>query len=98
VGGHIYYNNKVIKIRYDLLDEKQTKFDLEEDQVFDHYSDVLYIDPDDQVQSDTPLQTCLYHRLAYVIHNQKKLQTRKVLVLPYLHERKIYLNRKHSAN
>ena len=22
VGGHIYYNNKVIKIRYDLLDEK----------------------------------------------------------------------------
>ena len=21
VGGHIYYNNKVIKIRYDLLDE-----------------------------------------------------------------------------
>jgi hypothetical protein len=69
VGGHIYYNNKVIKIRYDLLDEKQTMFDLEEEQVFDHYSDVLYVNPDDKVQSDTPLQTCLYHRLAYVIRN-----------------------------
>lgn len=30
VGGHIYYNNKVIKIRYDLLDFDQTRLDLEE--------------------------------------------------------------------
>jgi len=30
VGGHIYYNNKVIKIRYDLLDFDQTRIDLEE--------------------------------------------------------------------
>ena len=69
VGGHIYYNNKCIKIRYDLLDVNQTKLDLQEFQVFDHYSDVLCINPDDEVQSDTPLQTCLYHRIAYVIRN-----------------------------
>lgn len=69
VGGHIYYNNKCIKIRYDLLDSTSSHVDLKEEQLFDHYSDVLCIEKDDEVQSDTPLQTCLYHRLAYVIRN-----------------------------
>jgi hypothetical protein len=49
VGGHIYYNNKVIKIRYDLLDVNYTMLDLKEDKVFDHYSNVLAIDKDDEV-------------------------------------------------
>ena len=33
-GGHIYYNNQVIKIRYDLL-EKQMGEKLKENQIFD---------------------------------------------------------------
>ena len=69
VGGHIYYNNKVIKIRYDLLDASQAIMSLEEDMIFDHYSNILCIEQDDEVQSGTPLQTCLYNRLAYVIKN-----------------------------
>ena len=42
--------------------------------------------------------TCLYNRLAYIIKNTKMLLPRKVLILPYLHQRRIYLNRRHSAN
>jgi hypothetical protein len=96
--GHIYYGNKVIKIRYDLL-EGQTKVKLNEEQVFDHYDNILLMkDESDYVQSATPLQTCLYNKLAYLIRNIKKLKPRVLLILPYLHERRIYLNRRHEAN
>ena len=50
------------------------------------------------IQSDTPLQTCLYNRLAYIVNNVKKLECKRLLILPYLHERRIYLNRRHTAN
>jgi hypothetical protein len=40
VGGHMYFNNKIIKIRYDLL-RKQNLKDLEEYEVFDYYENVL---------------------------------------------------------
>ena len=40
VGGHIYYGNKVIKIRYDLLETMKGQ-NLNEDQLFDHYTDIL---------------------------------------------------------
>lgn len=36
VNGHIYYNNNVIKIRYDLIDENPT-VQLLEHQIFDYY-------------------------------------------------------------
>jgi hypothetical protein len=36
INGHIYYNNNVIKCRYDLLEKKGLK-DLVEDQVFDYF-------------------------------------------------------------
>ena len=55
VGGHIYYNNKVIKIRYDLLETSQSILSLKEEMIFDSYSNVLYIEQDDEVQSGTPL-------------------------------------------
>tara|TARA_B110000285_G_scaffold174888_1_gene196120 strand:+ start:1357 stop:1539 length:183 start_codon:yes stop_codon:yes gene_type:complete len=39
VGGHIYYNNNVIKIRYDMIDQEDNVFP--ENQIFDNYSNVL---------------------------------------------------------
>ena len=41
VGGHIYFNNRVIKVRYDLLSD--TTIDLNEDTFFDHYNEVLQL-------------------------------------------------------
>ena len=40
VEGHIYYGNKVIKIRYDQIENKNAG-DLKENQFFDFYSDIL---------------------------------------------------------
>ena len=47
VGGHIYYNNNVIKIRYDLIDECEEQ--LPENQVFDDYTNVLTLRENDYV-------------------------------------------------
>ena len=41
---------------------------------------------------------CGYNRLAYLIKNTKDLQADKVLILPYLHERRIHLNRRADSN
>jgi hypothetical protein len=40
VEGHIYYNNNVIKVRYDLLKTFKGG-EIKENQLFDHYSDVI---------------------------------------------------------
>jgi len=53
VGGHIYFNNMVIKIRYDLITKSQIE-PIKENQVFDHYSKVLKIDRNETVQTGTP--------------------------------------------
>ena len=53
--GHIYYNNKVIKVRYDLL-ETFKGGEILEHQLFDHYSDVIKLkSSSDVIQCDTPL-------------------------------------------
>ena len=96
--GHIYFNNKVIKIRYDLL-ETQKGGEIKENQLFDHYYDIIKFDHNkDYVESGMPLQTCLYNRLAYIIKNFSHLRPGKLLILPYLHERRIYLNRRLDSN
>ena len=67
--------------------------------MFDTYHEILPIDsPYEIIQSGTPKQTCLYNRLAYVIRNQREIKARKLLIMPYLHERRIYLNRRHNEN
>ena len=40
INGHMYFQNKVIKIRYDLLRTEQAN-QLSENQIFDTYQDLL---------------------------------------------------------
>ena len=48
VDGHIYYGNKVIKIRYDQI--KHEGSEIPENHFFDHYSDILSLkNPNDTV-------------------------------------------------
>jgi len=49
VDGHIYYNDRVIKIRYDLLENKNQIRDYEEHEIFDYYQKILPLDDDDEV-------------------------------------------------
>ena len=43
-NGYIYYNNTVVKIRYDLLDKRDSL--LTSDQVFDSYPDIFHLKED----------------------------------------------------
>lgn len=54
VEGHIYYNNKVIKIRYDLIDKNEG--DIKENELFDHYDNIVKLrHRHDFIASGTPL-------------------------------------------
>lgn len=98
VEGHIYYGNKVIKIRYDLIDKNRGQ-EIKENQLFDYYSNIISLKhPSDQIESGTPLQTCLYNRLAYIVRNSQKKNSKQLIILPYLHERRIFLNKRHTTN
>jgi hypothetical protein len=61
VDGHIYYNNKVIKIRYDLLKKKNLK-DLEEHEVFDYFDNILTLDTNETVKTKMPFVSLKSHR------------------------------------
>jgi hypothetical protein len=55
VEGHIYYNNKVIKIRYDLI-ERMKGNEIKENELFDHYANIIKLKHKyDYVASGTPL-------------------------------------------
>jgi hypothetical protein len=98
IGGHMYFNNRVIKVRFDLLLD-QSNLDLHESIFFDQYYDVLQLESrHDVVQMGSPLITGLYNRLAYLVENKRTLKPRTLLIMPYLHERKIHLNWRTSSD
>jgi hypothetical protein len=73
--------------------------DLTEKLMFDYYDNIIkFPDNHDIVQSGSPLISCIYNRLAYLIDNEAELKPRKLLIMPYLHERKIKLNRRQNTD
>jgi hypothetical protein len=66
VDGHIYYNNDVIKIRYDLLRGGKNVNDLDECEVFDFYQNILQLKGKEFIRFGTPLAQHVSHRLIYV--------------------------------
>jgi hypothetical protein len=90
-NGCIYFNNTVVKIRYDLLDKRDAL--LTSDQVFDSYPDIFNIDEDQYIKFGTPLKSLQSHRFAYIINDSSKTQCNIVRMMPFLHERRIYLNK-----
>ena len=41
VDGHIYYNNNLIKLRLDLLEQDDIIEELEESDIFDYYRGII---------------------------------------------------------
>ena len=98
IGGHIYYGNKVIKIRFDLI-KSQAFSELDEKVIFDQYSDILSMtNMNETIQSGTPLNSLDFHKLVYIKNNSTDLEAGKLLFMPYLHERRIYLDHNEAAN
>ena len=93
VDGHIYFQNNVVKIRYDLLSNLSKSKFYKENEVFDIYYEIFDLEQNQKVRSNTPLDSIRSHRFGYIIQNQKDLMPKQLMLLPYLNERKIYLNR-----
>jgi hypothetical protein len=91
VDGHIYYNNNVIKIRYDLFNNKGIHY--KENELFDYYFNIFELQKGERVRANTPLDSMRSHRFGYIISNKEIYSTLKIILMPYLHENKIYLNR-----
>ena len=63
LDGHIYYKNKVCKIRYDLM--KRNSGSIEED-VFDYYDDILDLKKGEAVTTLFPFVSNNSHKLIYI--------------------------------
>jgi len=92
IDGHIYFNNNVIKLRYDRMNKKDSHI-LVEDEVFDFYYGIFQLKPGERVKSGTPLDSMRGHKMAYVTSDKVNFSTSMVRYTPYLHEKKLYLNR-----
>ena len=73
VDGHIYYNNNVIKIRYDLFNNSGINY--KENEIFDYYFDIFELEPGERVKAKTPLDSFGSHRLAYIVSNKESMTT-----------------------
>ena len=54
VNGHMYYNNCVIKIRYDLL-RNSTVREWNESEIFDYYQDIIILENNERVLANMPV-------------------------------------------
>jgi len=92
VDGHIYYSNKCIKIRYDLIEQpNSSKF--KENEIFDFYQGIFRLNPGERILSYCPLDSLHFHKFVYIITNPIKLSATRIMITPYLHEKRIYLIR-----
>lgn len=92
MDGHIYYDNNVIKIRYDLiLSENNQMF--KENEIFDYYFNIFILEKNKRVLANTPLDSIKSHRFGYITLDLMNNGPRTLILLPYLHDHKIYLNR-----
>lgn len=99
VNGYIYYNNNVIKIRYDLIAKSNQKV-YKENEIFDYYFNIFQLKEEERVQAKTPMDSVMSHRFGYVISNSNfdDLAPQRVLIVPYLHDKRIYLHRQKPNN
>ena len=92
MDGMIYFNNDCIKLRYDVINRSDAHA-YQENEVFDFYYSIFDLQPGERVKQGTPLDSFRDHKLAYIIENKIDKTTSKVKFVPYLHERRVYLNR-----
>lgn len=93
IDGHVYFGNKICKLRYDLMKTFGTAGS-NQDIYFNKYKNVLKLGDQESIKTNSPIVSVENHRFAYVTLSKNLKDPKKVTVVPYLHERKVYLNRK----
>ena len=97
-NGHMYFNNNCIKIRYDILESMASHSNLlKEHEVFDQYLNCFTLKPTEKIRAGTPLDSQKNHRFVYIKRDKSMKEASKITILPYLHERRVYMNTKRLA-
>ena len=60
--------------------------------MFDYYEDILALGPKESIQNGLPAAQHDAHRLIYIAKSRRKCSVKRAIIIPYLHERKIYLD------
>ena len=60
---------------------------------FNKYEEVLALEQGETIKIDSPLDSMQAHRFGYIMLNNEFLSCKRLLIVPYLHERRVYLNR-----
>ena len=92
MDGMIYFSNDCIKLRYDVINRKDAHIYLE-NEIFDYYFNIFDLEKGESVKQGTPLDSYRDHKLAYIVMNKEKYGISKIKFVPYLHEKRIYINR-----
>lgn len=87
IDGYFYFMNQVLKLRLDLIKRSNLKSKLNEHTVFNKYDNILDLEDNETVQSNSPIICQYNHRMAYFTRNQKNMAPMNMVILPYLHER-----------
>ena len=66
---------------------------MRQEEAFDKYEDLLDLKKGEMVVCGTPLTSLELHKMAYFTRNKRFYKPNRLIILPYLHERKIYLNK-----
>ena len=78
VDGHFYYGNNVMKIT--------------EDGQLNIYKNVLDLNESERVSSKSPMLCQKSHRMIYETTNLVEREPSRIIILPYIHERRVYLD------
>lgn len=60
--------------------------------MFDYYEDILALAPKESIQNGLPAAQHDAHRLIYIAKSRRRCSVKRAIIIPYLHERKIYLD------
>ena len=82
----------MLKIRYDLTERLNNQIYQEKD-IFDFYPNIFNLKKNMKVLAFMPLDSIQSHRFGYVITDSEYHKAKYILILPYLNDKKIYLNR-----
>jgi hypothetical protein len=82
----------VIKVRQDLIASEEAAT-YSEREIFDSYMDVFELEGSMTIRTNSPLDSARYRKFVYIIQDSECQQTKTIMITPYLHERRIYLNR-----
>lgn len=85
-------------MRYDLIYSNKGHNMLKENEVFDYYDDIFDVGENEKVKTNTPLVSFNDHKLAYIIQDKEFLKPNKFLIVPFLHERNMNINKLREGN